>query len=402
MRETVFALCLAFVLLAGCAGPAPEEEPFEAEQNETGVAGEAGEVQEEEEPAYAFQPFALTYETDFGTEEGEITAVYWFEEETECSGRAAIRGIGKVFAQGQEGESWFKFTFYEDNGEFAMSQMFDKSELLFDTAVSKSNEINVVFLLSDVSGQSDFNPMEEEMWVSSEPVLAKNIGTSDGIMNLSIAVTGEDAGAAYPCTTFDVAARYGTNERFFAEVCMAKPDEENKVPFTVWFRYEENEQERGWELTEFSYEKSGVSRLLQCLEPVHCDYVPGLTWEEEQECYSQGKTVDKIRDGRGCITEVVCREKQTVTFEVEVLYPDGEPASGLEVDLWTDDAPQGPPNAGVETTDGDGVAVFVVGEGCYKIGFNALNFPAGYEYPSLRSECIWDNSDHFIISLEER
>ncbi|MCK4319003.1 hypothetical protein KAW38_00325 [Candidatus Micrarchaeota archaeon] len=406
----LFALFIA-ILLVGCIGPAPDGETPELEQNETPAdVEEPGDAEvQEEEPAYEFQPFALTYVLDVGewvSGEDKINIVYWFEEETECSGRTAIRGIGKMFVQGQdyEGyEKWFKFTFYEDNWEFAMSQMLDKSELLFDTAISSTNEMNVVLVFSDVSGQSDFNLVENDMWISDEPTLIKNIVSSDGIMNYSIVMTGEDTEAVYPCTIFDMAARSETDERFFAELCMAKPNETNKVPFAVWFSYEENEQEIGWELTEFSYEKSGVSRLLQCLEPVYCDYVPRFTWEEEQECYSQGKVVDEVRDERGCLIEVVCREKQMGPFEVEVISPDGEPIIGLEVDLWIDDTTQGPPNVGIGTTDTDGIVVFEVEEGCYNIGFNVLNFPEEYEYPPLQMECTSDSGfDHFTITLEEK
>ncbi len=404
----LFVLFLTVVLLAGCTGPAPDGETPEVEQNETPAdVEEPGDAEvQEEEPAYEFQPFALTYELNVGDwtgEEGKLNIVYWFEEETECNGRDAIRGIGKMFVQGQEHEKWFKFTFYEDSGEFAMSQMLDKNELLFDTAISNTNEKNMVIVFGDVSGQSDFNLMEDDVWVSDEPTLAKNIVSSDAIMNYSIVMTGEDTEAAYPCTIFDTAARSETDERFFAELCMAKPNETNKVPFTVWLSYEENEQERGWELKEFSYEKSGVSRLLQCLEPIYCDYVPRFTWEEEQECYSQGKTTEEIRDARGCLVEVVCREKIMGTFEIEVIDPDGEPVSGLEVDLWMDDATQDSPTIGTDITDMGGIVVFEVEEGCYQIGFNALNFPEEYEYPALQMECTSGSGfDQFIIILEEK
>ena len=60
--------------------------------------------------------------------------------------------------------------------------------------------------------------------------------------------------------------------------------------------------------------------------------------------------------------------------------PDGSLAQGLEVDLWTSDA-KGPPDAGTAYTNDEGIAVFKVAPGSYKIGFNALNFPEDLAHP---------------------
>jgi hypothetical protein len=63
------------------------------------------------------------------------------------------------------------------------------------------------------------------------------------------------------------------------------------------------------------------------------------------------------------------------TLEVKILAPDDTPVKNLEVDLWTADAPSGPPNAGINYTNKDGIVVFKIPPGRYKIGFNIKNFP---------------------------
>jgi len=87
-------------------------------------------------------------------------------------------------------------------------------------------------------------------------------------------------------------------------------------------------------------------------------------------------------------------------LEVKVLMPDGSPAQSLEVDLWTSDA-VGPPDAGIAYTNDEGVAVFKVASGSYKIGFNALNFPEGVAYPQqVAVEVVEGKTTAKIIQLE--
>jgi hypothetical protein len=68
------------------------------------------------------------------------------------------------------------------------------------------------------------------------------------------------------------------------------------------------------------------------------------------------------------------------TLKVIVLAPDDTSVKNLEVDLWTENA-SGPPNAGINYTNKDGVVIFKIPEGSYKIGFNAKNFPKNLIYP---------------------
>jgi|YelNatPaOPRAMG01_1025707.scaffolds.fasta_scaffold89020_2 hypothetical protein len=69
------------------------------------------------------------------------------------------------------------------------------------------------------------------------------------------------------------------------------------------------------------------------------------------------------------------------TLEVKILAPDDTPFQNLEVDLWTADAPLGPPNVGINYTNKDGIVIFKIPPGRYKIGFNLKNFPKNIVYP---------------------
>jgi hypothetical protein len=91
------------------------------------------------------------------------------------------------------------------------------------------------------------------------------------------------------------------------------------------------------------------------------------------------------------------------TLEVKVLAPDDTPLQNLEVDLWTADAPPGPPNVGVKYTDKDGVATFKIPSGNYKIGFNLNNFPDNLIYPEqVEVEVTEKGATQKIIKLQPK
>ena len=69
-------------------------------------------------------------------------------------------------------------------------------------------------------------------------------------------------------------------------------------------------------------------------------------------------------------------------IRVKLLQMDGKPIPNVEVDLWSEDAPPGPPNAGIKQTDASGVASFTVGPGNYRVDFNRSNFPPAFIVPS--------------------
>ncbi len=69
-------------------------------------------------------------------------------------------------------------------------------------------------------------------------------------------------------------------------------------------------------------------------------------------------------------------------IRVKLLQMDGKPIPNVEVDLWSENAPAGPPNAGIKQTDASGVASFTVGPGNYRADFNRSNFPPAFIAPS--------------------
>ena len=68
-------------------------------------------------------------------------------------------------------------------------------------------------------------------------------------------------------------------------------------------------------------------------------------------------------------------------IRVKLLQMDGKSIPNVEVDLWSENAPAGPPNAGIKQTDASGVASFTVGPGNYRADFNRSNFPSAFIVP---------------------
>ena len=68
-------------------------------------------------------------------------------------------------------------------------------------------------------------------------------------------------------------------------------------------------------------------------------------------------------------------------IRVRLLQMDGKPIPNVEVDLWSENAPAGPPNAGIKQTDASGFASFTVGPGNYRADFNRNNFPSAFIVP---------------------
>jgi hypothetical protein len=90
------------------------------------------------------------------------------------------------------------------------------------------------------------------------------------------------------------------------------------------------------------------------------------------------------------------------TLEVIVSTSDDTPLKNLEVDLWTADAPPGPPDVGVKYTNESGVAVFKIPFGSYKIGFNVKTFPKGFIYPEQVQVEVTTEIVQKIIRLEAK
>lgn len=67
-------------------------------------------------------------------------------------------------------------------------------------------------------------------------------------------------------------------------------------------------------------------------------------------------------------------------LEVIVTMDNGVPIGNVEVDLWVAGS-QGPPDAGYNFTDEQGVVIFKIPDGEYEIGFNGVNFPENLIFP---------------------
>ncbi len=69
------------------------------------------------------------------------------------------------------------------------------------------------------------------------------------------------------------------------------------------------------------------------------------------------------------------------TLEVKVSMDNGVHLENLEVDLWKAGS-QGPPDAGYNYTDSQGIVIFKIPAGEYEIGFNGVNFPENLVFPN--------------------
>jgi hypothetical protein len=102
-------------------------------------------------------------------------------------------------------------------------------------------------------------------------------------------------------------------------------------------------------------------------------------------------------------TEGIQYLEGNATLKVIMLAPDDTPVQGLEVDLWTADAPPGPPNAAIKYTDKDGSVTFKVPPGSYRIGFNMRTFPEGLIYPGdVEVEVTEEEAAEKIIKLQPK
>jgi hypothetical protein len=91
------------------------------------------------------------------------------------------------------------------------------------------------------------------------------------------------------------------------------------------------------------------------------------------------------------------------TLKVIILAPDDTPFQNLEVDLWTADAPPGPPNVGIKYTNKDGIVIFNIPPGNYTIGFNFKNFPENFIYPEqIKIEVTEKEVVQKIIKLQRK
>ncbi len=87
------------------------------------------------------------------------------------------------------------------------------------------------------------------------------------------------------------------------------------------------------------------------------------------------------------------------TLEIILLDPNNNPLPNIEVDLWTNQKPNGPPTAGYLITNTEGKVIFQVPEGEYLLGFNQNNFPKEFIDPEKTSVLVKKGTNYYTINL---
>ncbi|PIO06313.1 hypothetical protein COT29_01625 [Candidatus Micrarchaeota archaeon CG08_land_8_20_14_0_20_59_11] len=377
MDKAVVFVLVSCVLLFGCVG-APQEA---ASPSPTIIASPTPFPSPSPTPAFA--PLKLEYELRTTTDDQPTTinVDYFFEDERTCGGKKAWLGLIDFYepAKPEEG-MWVKASVTLDDGVAGVSQQLSKNELAFDTAHSYRNDLDMAFFMNSLFYAAGENFVNHSVWTSEEPIILKDVTVfGNEADDISVFKKGAGKDATVPCTEFSVVGKRGGNEVL---VCVTEPAEKNPLSYVVYFR-PGGEAPFGWELKKVGKEKSGVTRILQCLQPVLCDYVPMPSGDERQACESGGKKMQATSDERGCVLRYDC---VAAGLKVTIKAPDGSAAPNIEVDLWKKSS-SGSPDWAVQT-GADGVATFNVLPGEYKIGFNMNGWPQQYKFPT--------GSDHFV------
>ncbi|MFH0834882.1 MAG: hypothetical protein V1881_00895 [Candidatus Micrarchaeota archaeon] len=369
MKKMLLVL-LASVLLFGCAGqpPAPEASPT---PTPTAVPTFAASPS----PTPSFTALKLEYEftAEVNGAPGKIVADYFFEDSRTCGGDKAWLGLLKSYAKGNEGTaSWNKISATLNNGVGGYSQQLSRNELAFDTAHSYRNDFDIAFFMNFLFYAAGENFIGNTVWTKEEPTILKGVEVFGNAPNdYSIVKKGAGNGTI-PCTEFEVLSK---NSGMDYVVCVTEPSKENPLSYVVYFNTAGGNGV-DWELKSVSSEKSGVTRVLQCIPPVLCGYVPMPSGDDRQACEAGGKKMQATSDERGCVLHYDCI---AAGLKVTINAPDGSAVPNLEVDLWKKDS-SGSPDWAVQT-GADGVATFNVLPGEYKFGFNMNGWPQQYKFP---------------------
>lgn len=300
--QILSGLLIVSLLLFGCAGGGTAEQPS-AQPNAT--APNASVVQNEPPPAPPFNPMKLVYTlpADISSGGQELILTVWLENRIDCGGREALVGL-QSFAMG-DNFAWSKVTVYTDTGETAVSEWTQESGLAFDDLRPVASDFDFYLTLNDIFVRGGKNFMTDQSWNSTTPTILRNVVTGSGISNYSVFRTGNSfTNKTLPCTEFSLVER-GTNVDGAYTVCVADTSADVPLPFVVSVDFN-GEGGPHWWLSSFSHELSGVVSVPQCLEPVHCTYVPGPTSTQASACEARDGTMEAIRDDRNCVSRYEC------------------------------------------------------------------------------------------------
>jgi hypothetical protein len=193
---------------------------------------------------------------------------------------------------------------FADNGQMAVSQWNNESNLAFDDAAPFYNETNLPLAISEIFAYAGKNFSSSEYWEAKDPIVLKNVSTGRSTGSYSVIPLEEDSSGLVPCKNFKVVAKTTNMDGYFT-ACVAREIGGVSLPIVVSLAFQ-NEQGPGWKLKNFANEKSGIAWVPQCLKPVVCNYVAEPSQTEKISCGAKGGQFENNFDSQGCITEYKC------------------------------------------------------------------------------------------------
>lgn len=266
-----------------------------------------------------FEPLKLVYELkNFGPTgpSGKLNMTIWLEGKQQCVGREAYVGLIKMDSGGQNSASAFsKITIFSDNGETSVSRSENEDKLAFDDMQSEYNQLNIYLTLNSIFAYAGKNFNSADVWSATAPIILKNVDSGMSLTDYSVIRQEEETSGVLPCQKFKIVAK-GTNMNGTINSCVAREINKIKLPFVVSFVFgDSGEGSPSWKLKSYSQEKSGVTFVPQCLEPVKCVYIKEPIQAERISCTARGGQIEQQRTEEGCITEYKCLTQEEIVNE---------------------------------------------------------------------------------------
>jgi hypothetical protein len=269
--------------------------------NQTGEETKKEEVKKEE----PIDPLRLDYTINNFGPGGASTISYYIESKKTCDSRAAYLGLMKVQNNNDQAQTQYaKFSMFADNGQMAVSQWNNESNMAFDDSAPFYNETNLPLAISEIFAYAGKNFNSDEYWETKDPIVLKNVTTGRTTGNYSVIPLEEDSSGLVPCKKFKVVAKTTNMDGYFT-ACVARKIGDISLPIMISFAFQ-GEQGPKWELKSFTNEKSGIAWVPQCLKPVACNYVVEPSQTEKNSCNAKGGQFENNFNDQGCITEYKC------------------------------------------------------------------------------------------------
>ncbi len=377
----VMAIFTCFILLLGCVnGGDKDKSDTSSGTGQQGVLNQSNKTQSnisaKDTIKTPMKPFYFKAELNLSEESELFIGEYYFEKEMDCFGRKAYVGLNKftVSDSSEEQEFWRKITLYLDNYTMGVSNMIEKNSLVFDDAKEVKEDMNFVSLLNELFLEA--GQQMPETWTQGEIILLKNVrllGDSSNIFNISVVYTGKDNSAVIPCDIIETTLKQGdSGGALTLTMCNAILKDYDNFPVIVYLRPDHEHNIPSWEITDFEQKSSGVSYYSQCMPVVNCPIIANPTYEEENDCYAQGKTIIYKHDDKGCYTGFECIKEYQLLIIVYDAY--GMAIPDIGVGLWQGDSFNGPTFA-FDATDEYGEVLFYLEPGQYTVELDKNFFP---------------------------